>query len=389
MSAAAPTVGETLATTHGTWNGSPTGYTYQWQYSTNSGSTWSSIPSATSSSYVVTSTYLGDIIRVQVTATNAASESGVAYASATGVVTVSGGVAQEFFTPTDPFNDPIPGSPVLDSNNTTWQSKFTSMFASLDTSTLYGWPVYFATSADPVITVDGGYQNAKLHWPDGAVPSGDADGHLIVIAPGGATETEMGAATVSGTWPSQTVSLGNGYSPCQFVVSTSAGNTTRNICGDSTVDGNPSHTGSPGSARGCGISCLAGLVLQSEFAAGVIPHALCATCSWTASTFRSPAIISDGGTSGGIPEGARIQLDPAFDISGYTATQQIIAKALQVYGFYVTDSTGASGNAVVFESQATDGSNAAYAALDEQNGNTLGGLSMWAHMRVLNSWNGT
>jgi hypothetical protein len=55
----------------------------------------------------------------------------------------------------------------------------------------------------------------------------------------------------------------------------------------------------------------------------------------------------------------------------------------------VTDSTGGSGNGVVFEGQVTDGTNAAFAALDEQNGNTLGTLDMWAHMRVLASWDGS
>jgi hypothetical protein len=102
-----------------------------------------------------------------------------------------------------------------------------------------------------------------------------------------------------------------------------------------------------------------------------------------------PAIISDGKTSGGIPEGARIQLDPAYDISGLTASEQIIAKALQVYGFYVTDSTDPGENAVVFEAQVATTTNSAYSGFDEHNGNTLGGLGIWSHMRVLASWDGS
>lgn len=416
MSAAAPTVGETLATTHGTWNGSPTSYTYQWQFSTNSGSTWSSIPGATSSSYVVTSTYLADIIRVQVTATNAASESGVAYAAATGVVTASGAVAQSYFWSGDPINTPIVSSPVIDSNNSTWQSLFTpGMFAAMDTSPLYGFPIYIAKATDPIVTCHGSYQSATFHLPQGCVPEGASDGHMIIVEPVGvssifpdfAVETEFFACTVSGTWPNQTVTVGQGSAPCQFLCQTTLPPSTspaitdisRNVAGLTQAQVLAGVNGTAGALRGANFSILAGNVLQSEFEAGQIPHAITATVSWSADTpqlpgtqgpFRTPAITgaqTGAGISGGIPFGARIQLDPAHSISGYTASQQIVAKCLQTYGFYVTDTTGGTGNAVVFQAQTTDGTNAAYAALDEQNGNTLGTLDMWQHMRVLAAWN--
>lgn len=60
--------GQTLSSTTGTWNGIPTPtFAYQWQY----GST--NISGATSSTYTLDRTYLGETIRCVVTATNAVS----------------------------------------------------------------------------------------------------------------------------------------------------------------------------------------------------------------------------------------------------------------------------------------------------------------------------
>ena len=60
-----------LTAANGTWTGSPTGYTYQWQSATTSGGTYSNISGATSSTYTLTSADIGNYIKVQVTATNA------------------------------------------------------------------------------------------------------------------------------------------------------------------------------------------------------------------------------------------------------------------------------------------------------------------------------
>ncbi|MBF8252899.1 MAG: putative Ig domain family [Actinobacteria bacterium] len=57
--------GQTLTTTNGTWSTTGT-FTYQWQSSLNSGSTWTNIVGAGSSSFVLTGSETG-IVRVQVT----------------------------------------------------------------------------------------------------------------------------------------------------------------------------------------------------------------------------------------------------------------------------------------------------------------------------------
>jgi hypothetical protein len=60
-------VGETLTASTGTWTGSPTSYTYQWQ---RIGDSTDDIDGATASSYVITSDDCGSTLRVSVTATN-------------------------------------------------------------------------------------------------------------------------------------------------------------------------------------------------------------------------------------------------------------------------------------------------------------------------------
>ena len=72
----APTISGTtaynsvLTAANGTWTGNPTGYTYQWQRASTVGGTYSNISGATSSTYTLTSSDIGNYIKVQVTATN-------------------------------------------------------------------------------------------------------------------------------------------------------------------------------------------------------------------------------------------------------------------------------------------------------------------------------
>jgi hypothetical protein len=79
------TQGQTLASSTGTWSGSPTGYTYQWQDCNSSGGSCSNISGATSSSYTLTASDVGATVMAAVTATNAGG-SASASSAATAVV---------------------------------------------------------------------------------------------------------------------------------------------------------------------------------------------------------------------------------------------------------------------------------------------------------------
>ena len=65
-----PVEGQTLSATTGSWEGSPTSYTYQWEDCNTAGQACTNIAKATSSTYKLASTDVGHTLRVIVTATN-------------------------------------------------------------------------------------------------------------------------------------------------------------------------------------------------------------------------------------------------------------------------------------------------------------------------------
>lgn len=70
------TVGQNLVTSDGSWTGSPTSFTYSWQRDVGTaGSTWLTIPGATTNTYTVTADDLGSKLRSQVVANNASGSS--------------------------------------------------------------------------------------------------------------------------------------------------------------------------------------------------------------------------------------------------------------------------------------------------------------------------
>jgi hypothetical protein len=110
-------------------------------------------------------------------------------------------------------------------------------------------------------------------------------------------------------------------------------------------------------SRGPGIPYMAGLIRPDEVRAGRIDHAIAFAFEGSAPTFiNPPATKSDGvGAPDGLPEGARLRLNPAltdadFDAMGLTHVGKLVARALQTYGMIVADVSGrpkvfAEGNA--------------------------------------------
>jgi hypothetical protein len=82
-----PYSGLTLKTTTGSWTGSPTSYTYQWEDCNSSGEACMSIEGATGTEYTLTGADIGHTVRVVVIAHNASGVSAPADAAATAVVT--------------------------------------------------------------------------------------------------------------------------------------------------------------------------------------------------------------------------------------------------------------------------------------------------------------
>ena len=93
------------------------------------------------------------------------------------------------------------------------------------------------------------------------------------------------------------------------------------------------------SADAAGLPILAGLVRYDEVAAGAINHALRFTAPQTRKAYVWPARHYASSLTGAQypPMGQRFRLKASFDISGFSATNQIILAALKTYGMILAD----------------------------------------------------
>jgi hypothetical protein len=96
------TVGDTLIEAHGTWQPSPTGYAYQWERCATA-ATCTPIAGATGQSYVLTSADVGDVVRVEETASDTGGagtpQPSAATPTVTGVPTGTTGTTKAVFSP--------------------------------------------------------------------------------------------------------------------------------------------------------------------------------------------------------------------------------------------------------------------------------------------------
>jgi hypothetical protein len=96
------------------------------------------------------------------------------------------------------------------------------------------------------------------------------------------------------------------------------------------------------SADAAGLPILPGLVRYDEVSAGAINHALRFTVPNTWAAFVSPATHWAQTNSGSpIPMGMRIRLKASFDISGFSAENQVILTAMKTYGLILADNGSA------------------------------------------------
>lgn len=226
------------------------------------------------------------------------------------------------------------------------------------------------TDRTPRFTVDPSQYGPTLRdvpIPEGTEIAPGSDGHLAVADPV--------TGTVFNFWIARPD--GDGW--------TAAGGAATDLTGDGRET-------SGGTSTGSNIARFAAVVRISEIAQGVIPHALFFSTDMAAEgECRYPAAKTDGSNMAGvdhpIPEGSRIQLDPAVDVDALDASPaaEVIARALQTYGAYVGDNGGAR-IAFLFEYGPHDpvyrdaGLVGGFAPLD--------GIP-WDRLRVLAAWDGT
>lgn len=104
----------------------------------------------------------------------------------------------------------------------------------------------------------------------------------------------------------------------------------------------------------------AGLILNEELHANLIPHALHVVLPDPDDAIVWPAARGDGYAGKVIPEGSVFRIKPSVDVTAYTPpdsdttdTLHAIATAMQTYGVIVTDKTGA-GQAVTLRAEMVD-----------------------------------
>jgi hypothetical protein len=97
------------------------------------------------------------------------------------------------------------------------------------------------------------------------------------------------------------------------------------------------------SADAAGLPIFPGLVRYDEIAAGAINHAIRFTVPQTQRAYVWPARHYASSLTGAQypPMGARFRLKASFDISGFSATNQIILRALKKYGMMLADNGSA------------------------------------------------
>lgn len=201
----------------------------------------------------------------------------------------------------------------------------------------------------------------RFRIPAHATPTTGSDHHLAVFDPSGDRELDMWLAAKTDGW-----AAGSRFT---FPMSASGPCAVGQRCNG---------------AVAAGFSLMGGVIRPEEIAQGRIDHALVFTTPVTkAGVIACPASHTDGKFSdpGAMPEGARIQLDPDFDVAGtsWPAWKKTVARALQRYGAYLGDTGGTI--AIRGEADLNRGYNA-WAMAGAPEGASLADLP-WGRMRVL------
>lgn len=231
------------------------------------------------------------------------------------------------FAAFSPFNTPISANPAVHPHSSAIIAKAVSspQYRVLANSDAWGISVTTAKTSDPLNTVSADrygadYDPGQFRIPANAQPTAGDDHHLAIID--GNSELDQ--------WVARRVDAAGWVSGTRYKF---------DLAGSGIAPG-----GKFGQTA-ANFALTAGLIRPEEIAAGVIDHALAFTTPQTRNEFVCPATHGDGRqtTLDSIPIGARIQLDPTINVSLLPIPdwQKVIARALQVYGAYCADSSGA------------------------------------------------
>lgn len=257
--------------------------------------------------------------------------------------------AARYFPSADWLWKPIATDPPLAADSDTWVG-YLSEPGSQHVAELYRE----GTTLIPVTAVTGSTPRYDITFtqPWGSDPFGD---HSVPIPLGTHVPQYEGG---DGHLAIQDPATGQVFGLWQTKFDATTNNWTASWGGMTPINGNGVDTS--GSATATNLSRYAGVVTAAEMTAAItagsgLNHALVFATDIAGPGFVAPATKSDGTNAAGvatpIPEGYRVQLDPAVNvdaIAGITPGEKVIAKTLQTHGAYVVDK-GSARMAFAFE----------------------------------------
>lgn len=245
-----------------------------------------------------------------------------------------------FYSPTSFWNTPIPADPPLDPNSAAMVQASLARFQARAgfCNGAFGMPLAYARSTDKVYTIPctiygspsavPGGPGVRFPIPAGAKAATGSDHHLTVVYQ--AMDGSSYAGKELDIWIAKYNPTNDTWSAGTVVVNDLFG------WGATCPQGQHCNGG-----RAAGFAHLGGAVRSEEIARGRIDHALAfATPYNLAKQFVCPATHTDGkAPPPAMPEGARIQLDPNYNVDAQSWPRwvKIIAHALQTYGAYNSD----------------------------------------------------
>jgi len=278
-------------------------------------------------------------------------------------------VGERLYSSTSFWNTQISSGASVDSNSAGMVQaalvayRSNANFANTDS---WGIPIVFASSGDKTYNVactkyDCG-TSISFRIPAGAKPTTGSDHHLVVVD--GSKELDMWGATYN--------SSADSWSASSRYVTDAYGWGAMCALGQ--------HCNGSVAA---GFAAFGGIARPEEFSDSYIPHALTITTPLTRSGYIAcPATHTDGKSSSAdaLPEGARVQLDPSFNVAGQSWPQwkKVIARTLQVYGAYVSD----TGGTLAIRGEADLNRSGAWSKAGVPEGAGISDIP-WDHMQVL------
>lgn len=279
-----------------------------------------------------------------------------------------------FFGPTGPWNAPLPAGKALDAGSAAIVSAMSAKIAAASrlgsspyiNTTAYSVPVWPAAwpprrlvyDNDPdssiglavaAINAAGGFP-----FPAAAQPAPGTDGNLVIYDAAADTFYEFwrastprqNALTCIAALPWGERCHHDGRWHARY-----AGIMDRVDANDGVFSPTAWPTAGPGGwgwgARATSLPLLGGLITFADLRSGVIDHAVAASFkSVCRAYFMAPAQRNDGSdfSASCLPEGARLQLDPAYDVDADAnpPLTKAIERAAQTYGLVIADRGGAS-----------------------------------------------